>query len=77
MEKIITRDLLFDFVKQMWDAGIRTELRPQGSEIALWSEDLSKVEYVKVVGLDNCADIVRDIKCHLLRPTDEPNTLSK
>lgn len=76
MTKYITRDKLADFVEKMWDAGIRADIRPKDSTIALWSEDLDKYEYVDVVDKRSYENLVNDVKRSLLRPHDPGNTMN-
>lgn len=74
MEKFITKDKLADFITKMWDAGIRCDLKPGQSSISLWSEDLSKVEYVDVVNQRSYDETIRSIQCSLLPIDDGINT---
>lgn len=76
MTKYITRDKLADFVEKMWDAGIRTELKPQGSTMSLWSDDLKTVEYVDVVDKRSYDNLIDEVKCSLLRPHDPGHTMN-
>lgn len=78
MEKnFITRDMLADFVEQMWDAGITVDLKPSTSSITLWSDDRSKLEFVDVVSKTQYKELVRGIKCNLLPIDDGINTCSQ
>ena len=77
MTKYITRDKLADFVEKMWDAGIRTELKPQGSTMSLWSDDLKTVEYVDVVDKRSYDNLIDEVKCSLLRPHDPGHTMNR
>lgn len=77
MEKYVTRDKLTDFVEKMWDAGIRVDLKPKDSSMALWSEDLDKCEYVDVVDKRTYDGLVNWAKCSLLRPHDSDHTMNK
>lgn len=69
--------MLADFVEQMWDAGIKVDLKPSTSLITLWSDDCSKLEYVDVVSKTQYKEIVREIKCNLLPIDDGMNTCSQ
>lgn len=74
MQNFISRDQLADFLERMWDAGVRCDLKPGQSSISLWSEDLSKVEYVGVVNQRSYDEMVRSIQCSLLPIDDGMNT---
>lgn len=74
MQNFISRDQLADFLERMWDAGIRCDLKPGQSSISLWSEDLSKVEYVDVVSQRSYDEMIRGIQCSLLPIDDGMNT---
>lgn len=76
MTKYITRDKLADFVEKMWDAGIKVDLKPKDSTMALWSDDLDKVEYVDVVDKRSYENLINDLKCSLLRPHDPGHTMN-
>ena len=76
MTKYITRDKLADFVEKMWDVGIRCDLRPNQSTIALWSKDLDKAECVDVVDKRTYDDLVNEVKCSLLPPHDSGHTMN-
>ena len=66
MQNFISRDQLADFIEKMWDAGIKCDLKPGQSIIALWSEDFGKVEYVEVRSQRSYSELVRGIQCSLL-----------
>jgi hypothetical protein len=77
MEKIITKDKLADFVTKMWDAGIRSDLKPDQSEVTLWSIDFGKMEHVKVVSEQSYSELIRGIQCSLLPIDDGMNTCTQ
>lgn len=76
MQNFITRDQLTDFVERMWDAGIKVDLKPKDSTIALWSDDFGKVEYVDVVDTCSYESLINEVKCSLLRPHDPGHTIN-
>lgn len=76
MTKYITRDMLADFVEKMWDAGIKVDLKPSISSMALWSEDLEKVEHVDVVDKRSYEGLINEVKCSLMRPHDPGHTIN-
>lgn len=76
MRKYITRDRLADFIEQMYNAGIKCDLKPKDSLITLWSDDLEKLEYVDIVDKRSYENLVNEIKVSLLRPHDPGHTIN-
>lgn len=76
MRKYITRDKLADFVEKMWDAGIKCDVKPKDSQITLWSEDHSIIEYVDVVSKKTYENLINEVKCSLLRPHDPEHVMN-
>jgi hypothetical protein len=74
MEKFITKDKLADFITKMWDAGIKCDLKPDLSEVTLWSSDFGKMECVKVISEKSYSELIRGIQCSLLPKDDGMNT---
>jgi hypothetical protein len=77
MEKFITKDKLADFITKMWDAGIKCDLKPDQSEVTLWSIDFGKMEHVKVVSEQSYSELIRGIQCSLLPIDDGMNTCTQ
>lgn len=65
MQKYITRNMLADFVEQMWDAGIKCDIKPSSQEIILWSNDLDKMERIDVIDETAYDSLVEEMKSSL------------
>lgn len=76
MTKYITRDKLADFVEQMYNAGIKCDIKPKESQITLWSEDLNKIEYVDVVDKRSYENLIHEVMCSLLQPYNPSHTIN-
>lgn len=65
MQKYITKNMLADFVEQMWDAGIKCDIKPDRHEIVLWSNDLDKMERIDVIDETAYDSLVEEMKSSL------------
>ena len=61
MEKFITRDKLAEFVEQMWNAGLRVDLKPGENSISVWSDDYKKLTYVNVVSVQAFDHVIGEV----------------
>lgn len=71
MEKYITRDKLTDFVEQMWDLGIKCELRPDEQECVLWSDGFGTMEHIAVVDKRSYNGLIEEIMAKFLCKKEE------
>lgn len=76
MVKYITRDKLADFIEQMYNAGIKCDIKPKESMISLWSDDFKKIEYVDIVDKRSYENLINELKVSLLKPHDPGNTIN-
>ena len=60
MEKYITRDKLADFVEKMWDAGMRVDLMPEDSTMAVRDANYN-TEYVNVFSKQSYDNLIKSL----------------
>ena len=60
MSKYITRDKLADFVEKMWDAGMKVDLRPEDSTIAVRDANYN-TEYVDVFDKQSYDNLIKSL----------------